>query len=140
MNATSADLQAVPAWFAELATRLEALLELLRDEQRALIERDYERVRALALAKNDQLSALGSFDIAQYAALRQSSSAAWTRLQRLAQEARRINHVNGALIGAQMSFVDGALTALQRRGAMSVFYGADGQKLAALTRHSLATA
>ncbi len=140
MNATSADLQTIPAWFAELAPRLEALLDLLREEQRALLERDYGRVHALALAKNDQLSALGSFSVLHDPSLLRRGAAAWSRLQELARDARRINHVNGALIGAQLRFVDGALTALQRTGALHVTYGADGQKLAVLSRHSLASA
>ena len=143
---------------ASEAAKLEALLELLRQEQQALLARDFVRVYTLAQAKNDHLAALGARGDARTTALRREGLAPdpdsmktllerasalkepWKRVRELAEKAYHNNRVNGALISAQMRFIDGALTVLQRSGARFATYGADGQKLAALTQHRLASA
>ncbi len=140
------------------AAKLEALLDILRQEQEALLERDFERIYALALVKNEHLAELGALGDARAGVLRgeglspdpvgmktllagaSALQEPWRRVQELAEEARRANRVNGTLISVQMRFVEGALALLQRSGARFATYGADGHKLAALTRRSLASA
>ena len=137
---------------------LGGLLEVLRDEQQSLLERDFRKVAALTPAKEKRLAALGALGNMRGRTLRQMGLAvdgggmntllaasavlkqAWMRVHQLAQEARHLNQVNGSLIGAQMRFVEGALGALQRNGVRFTTYGADGQKRGALARHSLASA
>ena len=128
---------------AEEATELEALLALLHEEQRALRERDSERVYSAASAKGESLARLGALHASRgrflhanglprdHAAVQSylertsglppEAAENWRRLLANAAEARSINRVNGRLIAAQTRFVGGALAALQRAGGDSAF-------------------
>lgn len=141
------------------SAKVEALLQILREEQQALLERDFERVYAYALAKNEHLAHLGALNDARAATLRMQGLSPdlagmkalvagneplrhpWERLLSLTAEARQINLVNGRLIDAQMRFTEGALVALtQRTAARFATYGADGQRHSQPPQHTLASA
>lgn len=141
------------------SAKVEALLQILREEQRALLARDFERVYAFALAKNEYLAQLGSLSDARGATLRLQGLSPdpagmktlvarseplrqpWERLLALTAEARHVNLINGRLIDAQMRFTEGALVALtQQNSARFATYGADGQKRSAPPQHTLASA
>ncbi|MBI4292032.1 MAG: flagellar protein FlgN [Betaproteobacteria bacterium] len=140
------------------SARIEALLQILRQEQAALLAHEFERVSAFALAKNEHLAALGSLAEARGVNLRLKGLSSdltgmntlvagtevlrgpWQRLLRLAQEARQANLVNGRLINAQMHFTSGALSVLHQTSIRFATYGADGQKSAAPAHRALASA
>jgi len=140
------------------SARIEAILQILRQEQEALIARDFERVFAFALAKNEHLAELGSLSEARGVNLRLTGLSPdwdgmntlvagaeelrepWKRLLTLAEDARQANLVNGRLISAQMRFTSGALAVLQQTSSRFATYGADGQKSAAPAQRTLASA
>lgn len=141
---------------------LEALLALLREEQRALQAREIERVYSFAVAKSERLARLRAFDPARgefllangrskdHAGMQHylertpglpaAVSEIWRRLLANAAEARRINAVNGRLIAAQLRFVGGALAALRQADSHPACYGADGQARGLSGSRTLASA
>ncbi len=138
--------------------RVEALLQILRQEREALLARDFDRVYAFARAKNEHLAELGALAEARGVNLRlqglspdlagmnalvarvEELREPWQRLLTLAEEARQANFLNGRLIRTQMRFTSGALAVLLQTGARFATYGADGHKLAAPAQHTLASA
>lgn len=140
------------------SARIEALLQILRQEQEALLARDFDRVYAFAQAKNEHLAELGSLSEARGVNLRlkglspdsagmntlvagiEGLREPWQRLLTVAQEARQANFLNGHLIRAQMRFTNGALAVLQQTSARCATYGADGHKTAAPPQRTLASA
>ena len=141
------------------SAKVEALLRILRNEQQALVARDFERVYAYALAKNEHLAQLGALNDARASALRLQGLSPdpagmkalvagneplrhpWERLVALTAEARQVNRVNGRLIDAQMRFTEGALVALtQRTATRFATYSADGQRRSQPAQHTLASA
>lgn len=147
---------------AEETGGLEALIALLREEQRALQARDMERVYSFAVAKRDRLARLSGFESARgkfllanrltqdhagmqhyiesTAGLGAAVSENWRRLLANAAEARHINAVNGRLIATQLRFVAGALAALRQATSHLVCYGADGQTRSTPESRTLASA
>jgi flagellar biosynthesis/type III secretory pathway chaperone len=144
------------------SAELDALLALLREEKRALLARDIDRVHMFAFEKNDRLARLSTFDsargqfllsngltrdhtgmqryLARTPELPAMMSESWRRLIARAAEARLTNAVNGRLIVAQLRFVGGALAALQPAASQLTCYGADGQTRGASAARTLASA
>jgi flagellar biosynthesis protein FlgN len=144
------------------SAELDALLALLREEQKALLARDVERVHSFAFEKNQRLARLGAFDsarsqflhanglsadhtgmqryLARTPALPVMMADSWRRLISRAAEARLTNAANGRLIAVQLRFFSGALAALQPSASQLTCYGADGQTRGASAARTLASA
>ena len=134
-----------------------ALVQILRQEQQALLARDFERVYAMAVSKRAHLANLGALNAARatmlganglspdnagmLAAANRSSALRqpWDRLLALVLEARQINLVNGRLIATAMRFTTGALAALEHAASHFATYGADGQTQTAPASRTLAS-
>lgn len=66
-----------------------------------------------------------------------SAGKAWGELQALAQSAKELNRINGALINAQLTRNQTALNVLRSNAQGGNFYGPDGQPSTAVPARSL---
>lgn len=125
---------------------LDGFIELLRNEQQALIKADVEALSALSDAKikqSEQLNALAQqrakmLAEAGYGAdaagvngwlatQPKAVSAAWGNLMDSAKTARHLNETNGKLIHTHLQHNQMALTTLLGAAGVASVYGADGQ-------------
>jgi flagellar biosynthesis/type III secretory pathway chaperone len=133
---------------AELAG-YRSLLDVLHREQDALRRADADALPALAAAKQREVQALADLAAARAQVLAAAGLAptraaaeavlieggslpevvvaAWSELERLVLEARRVNATNGVLIDAQQSYFSRALAALAGAAGRDTVYGADGR-------------
>ena len=140
------------AHFAETigveANLVERFVVILREEQTALVKGDIEGLSSLLQQKNDlavQLGVIGAqrhdFLLARgltadHAGMEMwcsrhpkenITSIAWSRVLSGAQEAQRLNRLNGELIRLRMTYNAQALEALRRGDTCLGLYGPDGQ-------------
>ncbi len=128
------------------------LIDLLQQEQAALISADIEsltmiterktpvvaQMSELATKRHRALAALGhaASEIGMQAWVetrhlghpaQSQAAAAWTALLAMARQAKEINRVNGLLIGSHLARNQSALNVLRVQSGGGNFYGPDGQ-------------
>lgn len=124
------------------------LIDLLKEERGDLIEAPSERINHIAAEKLNRIQALDTYAakrgsllaqlgfaqsadgmasaVAASGPLRERMQALWTRVAERAVAARDLNDLNGTLIRARLSNVQGRLAQLQRSAGGEALYGADG--------------
>ncbi|MBI5918121.1 MAG: flagellar protein FlgN [Nitrosomonadales bacterium] len=132
-----------------LRTRLEEecntlrnFVTLLETEQRALVGGDVEQLLGLSDEKSQLASALVNLASKRREVLPDPSSTLmeswlkerksgalpiWNEIQKLAQEAQRLNNTNGELIQVRLRHNQQALVALRNASNNAALYGPDGQ-------------
>jgi flagellar biosynthesis/type III secretory pathway chaperone len=124
------------------------LIDLLKAERGDLIEAPSERINHIAAEKLNRIQALDTYAakrgallaglgfaqsadgmasaVAASGPLRERMQALWKRVAERAVVARDLNDLNGTLIRARLSNVQGRLAQLQRSAGSETLYGADG--------------
>lgn len=140
------------------ALHLAQLIDLLKEERKDLVEATGDRIGHIAAEKMNRIQALDTYAARRSALLEQlgfnpnadgmqaaigcageaakQMRATWQRVGERAIAARDLNDLNGSLIRARLSSVQGRLTELQRAAQQGEgLYGADGlARAAALSR------
>lgn len=125
---------------------LDRFINILQDEQSALVNADIERLVSISQDKSGQAEQLNHLARERLAALakrgvsgdRASVEAwlttqptdvrdAWLALIDRARTAQELNQINGKLIETQLQNTQQALNALSNAANQSTVYGADGQ-------------
>ncbi len=102
--------------------QLDMLNSLLKDEQQALIEADYERLPELTQAKIALLQEISAMQTQESSGETPGTTA--PELRKLLFQAHEINRANGHLIGGALHYVQDALGVL--RGHSAVTYDSRG--------------
>jgi flagella synthesis protein FlgN len=126
----------------------QALLAVLRQEQKRLLEADAESLTALLAEKSRVAAHIGELALGRHRALAGAGfdgnetgmrawitrlaadsdiAQSWNQLLELAREAKEINRINGLLINRQLARNQAALNVLQGVGQNANLYGPDGQ-------------
>lgn len=132
----------------EEVAQLRGFLDLLENEQQALIGGDVERLLPLAAEKNDLLRRLAQLGEARGKALLAAGLATdrqgmegwlerhpepagakrvWQELLTLAEKAGALNQTNGKLIATRLANNQQALSTLMAAANQAALYGPDGQ-------------
>lgn len=141
-------MQVPGATLADEQQAANSLLQLLRQEQAALVDADVERLsnltgeKARLAAQMSQLakqrhallgaagfdaSEAGMQDWLNSARASAADGKAWSALLALVQEANELNRVNGLLIGQHIARNQAALNILQGNAENGGMYGPNGQ-------------
>lgn len=145
----------------EEALALRDFLELLKYEERALVDADALALQSLAAAKSATVARLNDIGlrrkklVAQAGVLPTAKGIAswlesqphaaqlrqtWTKVLEAASAARELNRTNGLLIKTRLRETQQALDILLAGGSSGTLYGPDGQTQASAARRSLVSA
>lgn len=139
---------------AEEREAMDKLVHLLEQEQKFLIENDYEKINSNIEVKSKALVKISECAHKRYKLLQQMGFEAdeggmriwletntenapqesWRELVKTTSVARELNRINGVLIGKQLSRNNAALQVLSNSHRNSGVYGPDGQTTRNISR------